>query len=341
MLRLAQVGLAGALLAAGCQRESRVAGKAETAVEQVAVTVVAAKAAVRPAVEEVPGLVRARLRAGLEAKVSARIEAMLVAPGEAVKAGQTLARLETREIQARLDQMLPVLKNSEAEAERFKTLFEKNAVSKSEYEGWEARLRVARAAVTEAETLLGQTTIMAPFEGVITRKFADVGDLAQPGRVILEMEDPKTLRVEVDIPESLIGGIEMGAACSVTGPNGENRTVGTVGEIAPAADAGTRTFLVKLDLPPTARLKSGQFARVSAPAGERRALLLPAAAVATRGQLELAFVAEKGVAKLRLVRTGKRLGDEVEVVAGITEGESVIAKNVAGLKDGSPIKLAP
>lgn len=330
----------GALLVAlGCGREShKAAAEEERRSAPVPVAVRTVEPVVRPASEEVPGVVRARLRAGIEAKISGRIEQMLVSPGAAVKAGETLARLETREIQARLDQALPMLKNTEAEAVRFKALLEKNAVSRSEHEAWDARFRVAQAAVAEAETMLSHATIAAPFDGVITRKFAEVGDLAHPGRVIIEMEDPRTLRVEADVPESLIAGIKLGARLWIAGPQGEDRTEGVVSEIAPSADPASRTFLVKLSLPAEARLKSGQFARVEAPAGERKALLVPSDAIVTRGQLEMAYVAEAGTAKLRLVKTGKRFGDEVDVVAGISSGEKVIATGVAALSDGQRIE---
>lgn len=342
MLRIVQrCALAGLLTALGCNRDSQQPTTAPAAEAPVTVAVMTAAVVVRPATEEAPAVVRARLRAGIEAKISARIEEMLVAPGDAVKAGEVLARLETREIQARLDQALPTLKNTEAETARFKALLEKNAVSRSEYEAWEARFRVAQAAVAEAETMLSHATISAPFDGVITRKFAEVGDLAHPGRVILEMEDPRTMRVEADVPESLIGGIKMGASLWISGAQGENRILATVTEIAPAADAATRTFLVKLNLPAGGRLRSGQFARVEAPAGESRMLLVPSDAILTRGQLEIAYVADAGTARLRLVKTGKRFGNDVDVVAGITPGEKVIVRGVSALRDGQPIHLSP
>jgi RND family efflux transporter MFP subunit len=122
--------------------------------------------------------VRAKLHAAIEAKVSGRIEKMLVAPGQAVKAGDLLAQLDAREIQARLDQALTLREQSSRDTERLRSLLASSAISRQEFETTESRSRVAVASVTEGETMLAYTTIVAPFDGVITRKLADVGDLA-------------------------------------------------------------------------------------------------------------------------------------------------------------------
>ena len=79
----------------------------------------------------------------------------------------------------------------------------------------QTRARVAKAAVIEAQTNLAYATITAPFDGVISHKLADVGDLASPGKALLEVEDTKSLRLEADVPEGIVGRVEMGAKFSV------------------------------------------------------------------------------------------------------------------------------
>ncbi|HEU0011459.1 MAG TPA: efflux RND transporter periplasmic adaptor subunit, partial [Verrucomicrobiae bacterium] len=113
---------------------------------------------------------------------------------------------------------------------------------------------------------------------------------------------------------------------------------GVVSEIAPVADPASRTFNVKLDLPANAGLRAGQFARVTIPVGETRALRLPLSAVVQRGQMELVFVAENRHAQLRLVKTGKRIGNAVELVSGVTVGEQVVVEGASRLRDGQPIE---
>jgi RND family efflux transporter MFP subunit len=291
--------------------------------------------------EEIVGTVRATLRATIEAKISARIERMLARPGENVQAGQLLVQLDSREIQSRLDQALPVLHRNELELKRYKSLVEQNAAARSELDAVEARYQVAQAAVKEAQTQLTYSTIVAPFDGVITRKLADVGDHAAPGKGLSEIEDPRVLRVEADVPESLIQNLELGMKLLVNRSEAQTAAIeAAVSEIAPAADVATRTFLVKADLPTNTFLRAGQFARISIPRGERRMLMLPVSAVVQRGQMELAFVVSNGIAHLRLIKTGSRLGSHIEVVSGIANAETVVVDPSPGsLRDGQSVEV--
>jgi RND family efflux transporter MFP subunit len=116
---------------------------------------------------------------------------------------------------------------------------------------------------------------------------------------------------------------------------------GTVSEISPVADPVSRTFNVKLDLPPTEGLRTGQFGRVSVPVAEVKLLLVPQSAVLKRGQMELVFVAKDGKAALRLVKTGKGLEGRVEVLSGLEEGEQIIVSETAKLTDGQPVTIQP
>jgi RND family efflux transporter MFP subunit len=332
--------LAIALAFTACHRDPTPAASDEVR-PPVAVTLAQVELKTRVAVEEVAGTVRSKSRATIEAKIPGRIEQVRVAPGQSVEAGDLLLELDRREIQSRLDQALPVLRNTEAEVKRFQSLLKQSAVSQSEFEAVEARYRVAQAAVTEAETMLSYAQVAAPFAGVITRKLADVGDLAFPGRALLELEDPRSLRVEIDVPESLIERVSLGAQLTLRTGSSAAGINGIVSEIAPAADPVTRTFLVKLDVPESAGLRAGQFARVGIPLDASPAVHVPAGAVVQRGQLELVFVVVNGRAQLRLVKTGKRLGDEREIVSGLAVGERVVVGSKVPLRDGDALEVQP
>lgn len=324
-------------LAAGCHQKAESPASGQLAAVPVRVTTVERKPHL--AIEEVVGTVGAKLRAGIEAKVSGRIEKMLVAPGQAVNTGDLLAQLDAREIQARLDQSLALREQYAREHERLRRLLAENAVSRQEFESVESRYRVSVASVSEAETMLGYMKIVAPFNGVITRKLSDVGDLASPGRVLLEMEDPTALRIEADVPEALIRRIKLGNKLIVRVSVQDEAIEGIVSEITPAADPITRTFNVKLDVPAGAELRAGQFARLSVPLSESHVLRVPASSVVQRGQMELVFVAVNKQAQLRLVKTGKRIGDEIELVSGVNAGEQVVIEGAARLRDGQPIEV--
>ena len=293
------------------------------------------------ATEEAVGTVRAQLHAVIEARTSARIEKMLVVAGQRVAVGEWLVQLDAGEIQARRDQAVEQRDQTARDTERLRQLLAGNTISKQEFETAESRHRVASAAATEAETALGYTRITAPFGGVVTRKLAEVGDLASPGRALLEIEDSTSLRLEADVPESLVSRMELGAAMAVRTSQMKSELSGTVSEIAPAADSASRTFLVKIDLPASPDLRPGQFGRVAIPWGEVTALRIPASAVLQRGQMELVFIETNRAAQLRIVKTGKRVGEEVELLSGVEFGERVVIEGADRLREGQRLEIRP
>ena len=113
---------------------------------------------------------------------------------------------------------------AESDLKRATDLFQQKILSQSEYDGAQSKFRVADAAATEAKTLLGYTRVTAPFDGVITRKYADVGDLAAPGKPLLEMEDARDLRLEADVPEAVIGHLALGDKLGVSVSGADQRT---------------------------------------------------------------------------------------------------------------------
>jgi RND family efflux transporter MFP subunit len=323
-------------LSIGCRPKTTSPSATDLPAAPVRVQIVERKA--RAATEEVVGTVRARLRAVIEAKISGRLETMLAVPGQEVKAGELLAELDAREVRARLDQALAVRQQAEADLARANSLLTQKILSAAEYDVAQSRFRVADAAAREAETMLGYAKVNAPFAGIITRKHADVGDLAAPGKPLLAMEDARDLRLEADVPEAVVGHLQLGDRLSVRVSSVSNELTGVVSEISPAADPNSRTFLVKLDLPPAPGLRAGQFGRAAMPVGETSALRVPAAAVIQRGQMELVFVVADARAQMRIVKTGRRLGNEIELVSGVNTGEQVVREGAADLVDGQRVE---
>ena len=294
----------------------------------------------RPVTEEVVGSVRTRIRSVIEAKVSGRISEMPIILGQKVKAGELLAKIDAREIQARLEQAEAQREQASRDLDRARTLAQKQVSSKQELDAAEARARVAEAALSEARTMMGYANVTAPFDGVISRRLAEVGDLAAPGRPLLEIEDRGELRFEADVPEALIGMVNAGDRVEVTIPTIRKTFTGVVAEVSPTAEAASRTFLVKLDLPASSELRAGQFGRAAVPVGEAKSIRIPAAAIVKRGQMEIVFVNDQGKARLRLVKTGKTFSDGVEILAGLADGDAVIVTEPARLIDGQPVEAA-
>jgi membrane fusion protein (multidrug efflux system) len=288
---------------------------------------------------EVVGTVRAKVRSTIEAKVAGRIARMPVDVGQRVKAGQLLVQLDADEIRARARQAEAVLERANADMRRFSALLAQQAVTQQEYDSAQAQKRVATASLQEARTMMSYAKVKAPIGGVVTRKHADVGDLAAPGKPLLEIEDPGALRLEVNVPAALIGRVERGESLTVRLAGLDKELTGSVTEVAPSADPNSRTFLTKIDLPTDEGVRIGQFGRAIIPTGETTILRIPRTALVRRGQLEIVFVVDHGKAHLRLVKTGKVLGTEIEIVAGLEDGESVVVSGPDKLLDGQPVEL--
>jgi len=295
----------------------------------------------RTMTEEVLGTVRAKLHATLEARLSGHIEKMPVALGEKVQKGQLIARLDAGEIAARLAQAEASLEEADQNWKRISALFEQQSVTRAEYDSAQARRRIAKGAADEAKAMMSYVEIVAPFDGVVAKKWADVGDLASPGKPLVDIEDPSALQMETDVPEAIASHIQRDSRLGIRVDSADSELTGIVSEIAPVADPNSRTFRVKLDLPLTAGLMPGQFARLAVPIGEASALRVPASAVIQRGQIELVFVVANGRAQLRIVKTGSRVGDEIELVSGLNSGEQVVTEGAAALTDGQPVTVKP
>lgn len=325
--------LALALLVAGCGRKEHAATAALPAVLVRSATVQNVTEIRRL---ELPGTVRAVERAALAPKVMGTIKDIPVALGQVVKRGEVLLTISAHEIDAKLAQAEAGLGQAKRDLERETGLLAKGASAAETVRSTEDRVRLMQATVDEARTMLTYTKITAPFDGVITRRFVNEGDLAAPGIPLLEMENPSAQRVEVEVPDGM-AVVAVGASAPVR--VGDLELPGRVAEISPALDPVSRTFLAKIDLPAGAAVRSGQFARVGWPAGEGTALVIPATAVTNFGQMERVFVVAEGRATLRLVKTGARHGDQVEVLAGLTVGERVVADGAAPLRDGQSVEV--
>jgi membrane fusion protein, multidrug efflux system len=287
--------------------------------------------------EAVVGTVRAKLQATLEAKISGHIEQLPVELGQRVKAGELVVLLNSNDLKARLEQAEASQEQAERNWNRISTLFHQQAATGAEYDDAQAQKRVADAAVAEAKAMLGYAKVVAPFDGVVTKKWADVGDLASPGKPLVDIEDPSQLQALADVPDIIAARVQDGEAMTVHVDALSKDLTGTVVEISPAADPVTHTFRVKVNLPATPGLRSGQFARLEVPVGECNVLLVPDSAVVQRGQLEILFAVVDDHAQLRLVKTGRQIGGLVEILSGLDAGDTVVIHGVSELTDGQPV----
>ncbi|HET7696624.1 MAG TPA: efflux RND transporter periplasmic adaptor subunit [Vicinamibacterales bacterium] len=192
----------------------------------------------------------------------------------------------------------------------------------------------ARAARDQAAAIDSFRTIAAPFDGVITQKLVEPGNMASPGTPLLRLEDTRGFRLDVRVDESRIGQIRNGDCIPVFLGSGAASTTGTVIEVSRALDADARALLVKISLADLPDVRSGEFGKARFSGPPRRALTVPASAIVRRGQVTSVFVVDNGVARTRLVSLSGS-----EVLAGLAESEEVVLSPPAAVRDGRRVSV--
>ena len=188
----------------------------------------------------------------------------------------------------------------------------------------EARLQETQAAVRAARTMLSYTEIRAPFSGRVIQKMINVGDMVTPGQPLFLLDVAAQPQLHAYIAESLIFHLKAGQILTVEIDALSKTLEGSVAEIVPQAEPGSRTTLVKIALAPLPELVSGLYGRVAIPYGAYRALVIPTAAVKEVGQLHLVTVMDMdGYPHRRFVTLGQVHDGLVEVLTGLQEGEEV------------------
>lgn len=350
----------------GCSGERKTVSAAPETVNNV--SVVSAQMANIPDVVEAVGTLRAAQTSQLAAQMMGNIVEIRVHEGDRIQRGQVLAVIDDAQPRAALDRATAAdvaaqqeitasdsdFTLAEATFKRYQTLYEKKSVSPQEFDEVRARYQAAqarremaragqaqaKAALQQARTALGYTHILAPFDGVVTEKKADVGTLASPGMPIFTVEDLRRYRLEATVNETDLRYVRMGQQVPVViDALGDKELKGPVVEIVPAADPASRSFLVKIEVPSEPALRSGLFGRSQFTRGVRSALIIPRTAVVERGQLQGVYVLDQNqIAGLRYITLGKPSAGQVEVLAGLQAGEMLIANPGSGDLSGKKVE---
>ena len=245
---------------------------------------------------------------------------------------------------------------------RMEELASKKSISNQEFDEASARLKSAQAAYEMARAKRSQldsklaqvreeirgarimrdyTRIAAPFSGVVTAKSVEPGNLAAPGAPLLTVEREGAYRLEASVEESKLPFVKRGQTVNIALEALDRQIPARVSEIVPAVDAASRAYIVKIDLPAMPNLRSGMFGRAWFPLGARTVVAVPQPALVDRGQLQSVFTVENGFARTRLVTTGQRAQNGVEVLSGLSEGETVISPLPSALADGARVEVRP
>ncbi len=310
----------------------------ETAV--IKAPIATAEVTQQPFMYEAVGTVTARTASTISSKLMGAVRAVHVQEGDQVQKDDLLVTLDPRQVKAQLDRALANAEVAEKEYNRYGQLLQTQSASQQEFDRAEARHRQAQAAVAAARVSSKDARVQAPYDGRVVAKMINPGDLASPGTPFLTLEQEGRFCTDLVLPERHIQAVQPGLEVKVVVPALDNHVfTGEVGRIVPSADARSRSFQVKVNMPVGPDLKSGMFARVAIPLGGTGMLLVPKAAIVEQGQLDGVYVVDDNqIAHLRLIRIGKIINDQVEVISGLNTGQRFVSAIPSKMTDGARIE---
>ncbi|MCL4501849.1 MAG: efflux RND transporter periplasmic adaptor subunit, partial [Deltaproteobacteria bacterium] len=305
-----------------------------------------------------------------------------VEEGSRVKKGEIIASLENEDLVAAKNQAAAAVKEADAglvnaqaelvdaalQYKRYKTLVEKELVARQDFDtavarykkaqagvaSAQARIRVEKAALANAQASLEYSYIRSPFDGVVTSKYAEVGEVVAPfgaavnaRAAVVTMADLKSLMVEADVAESNLEKVKLGQPCEISlDAIPDRRFAGEVHMIVPTADRTKATVLTKVKflefdnrILPEMSAKVAFLSRALTPGERQPRLTVSKAALVPREGQNFAYVIKDNEARLVKVGVGETMGDLVEVLSGLKEGDRVVLKPPPGLADGARVKV--
>lgn len=269
-----------------------------------------------PASGSHPATVVATRRAEVATRTSGRIRRIAVDVGSRVAAGDVLVSLDDGDVQAGIEGAESAARLARETHARIEALAADGAASDQELDEARSRLESARAELRRARNQAEYTSLVAPFDAVVTERRADAGDLAAPGRPIVTLVGVEGRKVAADLPASLGSEVAEGDTVRVVVPATGREISVPVSRVVPVVSSSARRFRVEMELPPDAGLVPGAFVRVALEDGGETTRWIPADALVHRGQLAAVYTVEDERLRLRWVRPGARRPGAVELLAG-------------------------
>ncbi len=315
---------------------------------------------------ETTGTTKAYRTSVLASRTMGTVLSAKVKEGDRVREGQQLATLDAKDADQRVaaaeygyKEGLKALEEAQQSRtladithKRYLNLYTDKVISQQEMDQVETRKKIAdlgyertgemvnraRAQLEEARITRGYTTVTAPLDGLITEKRIEQGSLATPGSPLFVLEDTSLFKVDAYVDERLREKVKVGMPIFILFGTDTRLVGGRIGEIIPAVDPATRTFLVRAYLKDSS-LRSGLFAKIRIPEGKKQALLIPSRTVSEKGLLNGVYVVDaQGIMTYRIIKTGQKYGDEIEVVSGVKGGERIVVEGLEHAIDGGVVR---
>lgn len=303
------------------------------------------------------GKIAAANSANISTRMMGFVDQMNVKVGESVKKGQLLMVINNADLQAKSAQVKAAIaaaeagfENAEKDYKRFQSLMKSNSISQKEmddmstrYQQMKSQLEGAKQQQSEVNAQLQYVNLKAPFDGVITNRFIEVGDMANPGMPLLGIEQPGKMEVTAMVPESDIQSVKQGAEAAVYINSIDTELKGIITEVSSSSKNTGGQYAIRVMITDNnLKVRSGMFATVSTTvengAAVHSALTIPQEAIVTRGQLSGVYtVSQQNTAILRWLKLGQIADGKVEVLSGLLSGEQLILSAESKLYNGAPL----
>ncbi len=289
------------------------------------------------------GVVEAINQGTMTAQTEGQVEEIYYDVNDAVEKGSLIIHLKDNQQQANLARAKATKHESQAllaaakqEYLRSKDLYSKKLLPKSNLDNAtaslkaaQARLEAAEAGLLQAKEQLGYTRLKAPYSGIVTQRHIEVGEVAHLGQPLITGLSLDRLRVNVNVPQSLVSKIHSSNEIKVELPDGQV-VIPTSQTIFPYADSASNTVQVRLPLPEkTQNLLPGMFVKASFHIGQRQVLTIPLSCLVQRSELTALYIVSKGRVTLRRVAIGEQYNDQVILLSGVTADEEVATDPIA------------
>jgi RND family efflux transporter MFP subunit len=361
------VTIAVSLGLTGCSDTKRGAQAPPPAVSGLTVTAV--KVSDLPETLDVVGTVRARTSAMVSARIPGTVSVLHVREGDRVRKGQLLGQLDSKENLAQATGAVAAIDEAkrgveEAQARqkladstfgRFKNLYDEQALTRQEFDTRQTERDLAHQAVARAEARLRQTQetsraagaladytrIVAPISGIIVAKQTDLGSSVFPGQPLMTIDDEGSYQLELAIPESQVRAVRAGTPVQVQIDATGNSFSTRVTEVVPTSDPASRTYTAKVAIPQKG-VRSGMFGRGSIALGSSvKGVRVPRSAVFERGALTAVWsVGTDEIVRMRLVKTGRVVGDSIEILSGLADADRIVTVGMEKAVDGARLQTA-
>ncbi len=287
------------------------------------------------------GTLNARREVRIHAQEEGRLTALPFYEGDAVKAGDVVVQLDDTLLRVQLERASATRKQAAEDVKRLKELRGSKLISENEYTRAVTALEVAEADERLLQTRLGYATIKAPFDGVVTARLSDPGNIIERHQHVLTIADPSLLVTELPVSELILPGLAIGDVAQVRiDALGDQVFEGRIVRIYPNLDPVTRRGTIEVEIEPVpAGAAPGQLCRVELNTHAARRQVIPYAALRRDTASEYVFVLDAESRAQRVgVESGLRLADKVEILQGLEDGQQVVIRGFLGLSTGKAVK---